>query len=74
MFSALDDKERDIVVNAMEEKKFKFSIWQLHYYSEGDWIIKQGEDGDNLYVVDQGELDCYKTFKKEEGDKYLKTY
>jgi cAMP-dependent protein kinase regulator len=26
MFSALDDKERDIVVNAMEEKKFKFSI------------------------------------------------
>jgi cAMP-dependent protein kinase regulator len=22
MFSALDDKERDIVINAMEEKKF----------------------------------------------------
>lgn len=42
MFSALDDKERDIVVNAMAEVKF----------AEGDWIIKQGEDGDNLYVVD----------------------
>lgn len=24
MFSALDDKERDIVVNAMEEKRFRF--------------------------------------------------
>lgn len=30
MFSALDDKERDIVINAMEEFK----------YSEGDWIIE----------------------------------
>ncbi len=24
MFSALDDKEREIVINAMDEKKFRF--------------------------------------------------
>jgi len=30
MFSALDDKERESVINAMEEKKFK----------KDDWVIK----------------------------------
>jgi len=30
MFSALDDKEREIVINAMEEKKYK----------SGEWVIK----------------------------------
>lgn len=42
MFSSLDEKEREIVVGAMKEVTFK----------AGDWIIKQGDDGDNLYVVD----------------------
>ncbi len=27
MFSALDDKERDIVIMAMEEKKFKYATF-----------------------------------------------
>lgn len=27
-----------------------------------------------LYVVDSGQLDCYKTFKAEDGPKFLKTY
>lgn len=64
MFSALDDKEREIVINAMDEKKFRI----------GEWIIKQGDDGDNLYVVDQGELDCFKRFTKDSEPKFLKTY
>lgn len=64
MFSALDDKEREIVVGAMEEKRFR----------PGDWVIKQGEDGDNLYVVDSGELDCFKRFTKDAEPKFLKTY
>ena len=49
MFASLDDKEADIVVNAMEEKKFRAQ----------ETVIKQGEDGDCLYVVDVGELDCF---------------
>lgn len=41
MFSGLDDKEKKIVVDAMEEKKcFK-----------KENIITQGEQGDSLYVV-----------------------
>ena len=37
-------------------------------------MIKQGADGDNLYVVDSGQLDCFKVFKKGEEAKFLKTY
>jgi cAMP-dependent protein kinase regulator len=37
-------------------------------------VIKQGEDGDNLYVVDKGDLDCYKRFSKDAENTYLKTY
>jgi cAMP-dependent protein kinase regulator len=36
----------------MEEKK----------YEESDVVISQGEDGDCLFVVDEGELNCYKRF------------
>lgn len=42
MFNSLDEREREIVVNAMQEVKYK----------AGDWIIRQGEDGDVLYVID----------------------
>lgn len=62
MFSALDDKEKESVINAMEEKKVK----------AGEWVIKQGEDGDNLYVVEKGTLKCFKKINNEQ--KYLKTY
>lgn len=64
MFSTLGDRERDIVLEAMEEKRFK----------PGDWVIKQGESGDELYVVDLGELDCFKKISNSEEPKFLKTY
>jgi len=47
LFKHLDDTQLDIVTKAMFSKKFK----------AGDVIIKQGDDGDCLYVVDTGELD-----------------
>lgn len=50
MFSVLDEKEKDIVIGSMEEKNFV----------AGDWVIKQGEEGDVLYVVDSGNLDVFK--------------
>jgi cAMP-dependent protein kinase regulator len=52
IFSNLDSKELQIVINAMEEKSFK-----AH-----EVVIKQGEPGDCLYVVDSGELNCNKKF------------
>ena len=52
MFQNLDKEEKNIVINAMEEKKF----------SEGVDVIKQGDDGDDLYVVEEGTLSCSKLF------------
>jgi len=64
LFNSLEEKDLNTVIDAMDEKRFK----------AGEYIIKQGENGDVLYLIEEGLLDCYKTFKKEEGDKYLKTY
>jgi len=48
MFRALEESEKNVVIGAMEEKKFK----------AGDAVIKQGDEGDCLYLVEDGELDC----------------
>jgi cAMP-dependent protein kinase regulator len=52
MFSALNPAELTVVLNAMQEVKKK----------EGENIITEGEDGDNLYVVESGILTCTKVF------------
>ncbi len=64
MFSLLEERQRKIVIDALDIKKFK----------TGDWVIKQGEDGDVLYIVFEGTLECYKQFKKDEEPKHVKTY
>ena len=50
LFSSLDENEKSIVIKSMEEKKFK----------KEEFVIKQGEDGNEIFVVDKGELNCYK--------------
>ncbi len=52
MFSALNPEELDIVLGAMQQVIKK----------KGEVIIKEGDDGDNLYVVEKGELECTKIF------------
>ena len=65
LFNNLEANDIDLVIGAMEEKNFK----------AGDYIIKQGDNGDCLYIVDSGELDCSKRFSSNPNeDKYLKTY
>ena len=64
LFSSLEQNEMETVLGAFEEKKF----------NAGDAVITQGEQGDVLYFIEEGELDCYKTFKKEDGDVWLKLY
>lgn len=65
MFSVLGDKEKEIVIDAMEECKF----------SSGDTVIKQGDDGAELYMVFSGSLKCLKRLKKgDEEDTFLRTY
>lgn len=60
MFSALNPEELDIVLGAMQNVKKK----------AGENIIKEGEDGDNLYVVENGTLTCTKHFV----NKIVKTF
>ena len=62
LFSNLDEKDENTVIDAMEEK----------FYNDKDAVITEGEKGDCLYIVAGGEFDCYKKIDGE--DKYLKTY
>ena len=41
---------------AFEEMKFK----------AGDWVIKQGDDGDFFYICEDGNLDCFKKYPTKE--------
>ena len=53
MFSGLEESEKKIVVDAMEEKN----------YMKTEVVIKEGDEGDCLYVVASGTLSCTKVFK-----------
>ena len=64
IFNSLEDKELKTVIDSFEEKKCP----------AGKNIITQGEEGDVLYLVDSGELDCEKVFKAGDKPTYLKTY
>ncbi|CAD8199388.1 unnamed protein product [Paramecium octaurelia] len=65
MFQALGQHEQEIVVNAMEEK----------HYTKDDWVITQGDDGAELYIVFSGELDCVRKMKPTDPEpKFLKKY
>jgi cAMP-dependent protein kinase regulator len=52
MFMALDEGDLDIVIDAMDERKAV----------SGETVIVEGENGNELYVVEEGVLECYKQF------------
>ena len=52
LFNSLEEKDFEIVIDAMTEVKPK----------PGDAVIKEGDDGDYLYVVEKGRLQCSKVF------------
>ena len=52
LFNSLDKKDFEIVIDAMTEVKLK----------PGEVVIAEGEDGDYLYVVETGKLQCSKIF------------
>jgi cAMP-dependent protein kinase regulator len=64
MFSALDEDELKIVVGAIEEIKG----------GPGDPIIVEGDQGDCMYVLEDGKLDCTKVFVKGDAPTFLKEY
>lgn len=62
LFKCLDGHDAEIVMGAMEEKEYK----------AGETVIREGDGGDVLYMVEEGDFECYKKINGEE--KYLKTY
>jgi len=64
MFATLDVKQQDIVVAAMS----------VNNYAPGDTVIKQGDDGHELFIVGAGKLKCCKLFDGKPEETYLKTY
>ena len=65
MFSALNPDELEIVLLAMQKVTKK----------AGELVIKEGDDGDNLYVVEKGELACTKIFVRSlQTPPYLNLY
>ncbi|ESO83453.1 hypothetical protein LOTGIDRAFT_133402 [Lottia gigantea] len=49
LFAHLDDNERSDIFDAM---------FPVHRHA-GEVIIQQGDEGDNFYVIDQGDVDIY---------------
>lgn len=64
MFAALDKKELDIVVDAISEVKG----------GPGEAIIVEGDEGDCMYVLEEGKLECTKVFAGDSQPTKLKVY
>jgi cAMP-dependent protein kinase regulator len=62
MFTALDENEFKIIVDAIEEVAGK----------SGDNIIKEGDQGDCMYVLESGNLKCTKLFAGNTEPTFLK--
>ena len=64
MFNALDESEKEVIINAMSEVQVAIN----------EVVIKQGDQGDCLYVVDQGNLVCTKIFSGNTEATFLRRY
>ena len=58
LFSSLEDQDRKTVESAFEPVEFK----------KGETVIKEGDDGDFVYVIYSGSLSCHK------NGQFLKKY
>ena len=57
-------KEKRIIALAMDQKEVL----------KGEFIIKEGDDGNDLFVVDEGSLRCTKKDKKNGEEVHLLDY
>ena len=53
LLSSLSEKDFEFVINAME----------IINYKQNETVIKEGDEGNNFYVVQSGILECYKNNK-----------
>ena len=52
LFNTLQPKEKETVLLAMEEKRYKMN----------DIVIQQGDQGDVLFLIEKGYYECFKQF------------
>lgn len=64
MFKTLDESDQEVILQAMGIKE----------YAEGDFVIKQGEDGSELFIVGSGSLRCTQKTENSEQEIELKIY
>ena len=64
LFNNLSENELNILIDAFKTEKI----------DEGETIFSQGENANKLYILESGELDCWKTFKKGDPETYIKSY
>jgi len=62
LFSTLESKDIDTIIGAMQEKVCE----------KCSRLINQGDDGDCLYVVEQGQVNCYKKPSKDAEEVLVK--
>lgn len=60
LFSELEKSDMDLILNAMKEQNF----------TAGTKVINEGDDGDYLFVIESGTLECVKKIEGE--DKVVK--
>lgn len=56
LFNSLDKADLDVLVGAMVEKAV----------ADGERLIKEGDDGDVMYVIESGSVDCLKRIDGKE--------
>ncbi len=64
LFKNLEMSEKTVIALAMEIKKYK----------KNDMVIKQNDDGNELFVVDSGKLSCTKVFSGQSKETFLLNY
>jgi cAMP-dependent protein kinase regulator len=65
MFNSHNPKDKKAILDAVKAVQKK----------KGEVIIKQGDDGDNFYILESGALDCYKLLNPTDAEEtFLKEY
>lgn len=62
MFMSLDERDLQVVIDAMDQRKT----------TAGEYVIREGDNGDVLYIVESGEMSCTKVINGSET--FLKKY
>lgn len=58
MFKNLDRYEKLKLIDGLEPKK----------YNKGEYIVKEGDEGEYFYIIEEGEVECLKTPKDPKND------